>query len=301
MNRIHLFLLVVITAALAACSNTPAPDPVPNAQRCTSLDESDCFSLVEEADTTVGNERPEVLLTVDLESGSQLQFIDVGDGYLGVVETADVGTSSQVAALVERYEATPLEVYTALVPEASDVPELLVSNHARLATERGLSATARNFRSELSTMGLDDPGYEDYACSVNSWNNDWRNAFIGKTDYYPSLYRYEHSQPNWGNFYPGSSANFTTYLGVCSRARFHTGGYWLDMMDFRVQRKVGSSWMTVYTRTLYGGNKDTFFSWHPSARYRGAVRGRNGDSYPRSFGIGAAYTKALPFTVGFAP
>ena len=296
LKGIVLIFTLIATLLLAACGglNSKQEHKVENFE----------FGLVEEISdgndsSTIVNEP---LATLELENGTILEFIDVGDGYVGVVESADVNTPSVSHLMTSELNATPLELYLAFAPEDSTVPELLVQSHnLQVSALNKKNTEPRNLKGNIEVLDLDDPGYENYDCSssyVSGWVPEWNSAFSGVTDYHPALYMYEVSQPNWAYFYPGSSYNFKTYLGVCSRKRFYTGGYWLDMIDFRVQRK-GSSWYTIYSRDIYGGKKYTFFSWHPSARYRGAVRGNGGDAYPRSFGIGAAYTKSLPVAIGF--
>ncbi len=276
-------LLAALCAAPLAAQQT-GEESIPGDPSIMPVEESTT------ADLAVGN--AEIIARHRLGSGRTLVFVEAGDGYVGVLESAPIGSPSISAGLALTEGATPLEIFIATAPAGLQAPAALLEDHRLIRGDleiRPISVAA-------FLSGFENWNTQDDSCGF-SFVDDWKASFAGQTDYSDAAFCWECMQPNYKTFYPGGDPNRETHLGVCSRLRYATGGYWLDMLDFKIERKFGSTWSTVAGPiSVYGGNRVTFVSFHPSARYRGRVRGRNGDNFPRTFGYAVAYSKALGLT-----
>jgi hypothetical protein len=134
---------------------------------------------------------------------------------------------------------------------------------------------------------LAEPGYDSYACDSfgSEWVADWKDAFVGITKYRAAAYAHNYSPPY--TFYPGApvyygtNTNSLTYLGACN-------GDSHDDLVMEVHRWISGAWTPIYTATIDGYQKFTFYSPIP-ARYRGRTYGADGSTVEH-YGVGAAWT-----------
>jgi hypothetical protein len=229
-----------------------------------------------------------VVATVSLANGGEIRFLDLGEGHIGFVERAPATAEFAAIAMVEREQATPLEVYLALRPGGADAPDRLVRDHARVAMTRGGTPAARLLTAPAAVpRSLNDPGRESYDCDPFGWQwiADWKAAFVGVTKYREAAHI--HQLPTSYLFYPGApvyygtNTNSKTYLGVCNGDDDHP-------LDFALHRWISGKWKRFLTVRVYGDQKYTFYSGIP-ARYRGKLSGANGDTVEH-LGFGAAWT-----------
>ncbi|MEM8930789.1 MAG: hypothetical protein AAGE94_06420, partial [Acidobacteriota bacterium] len=255
-----ILLTIALLLSLTGCSSFHRVETCPSDGSASCPADPEILPTEEEPGTPDASEPTPALAAFDTVDGGEIAFYDVGDGYAGVVETSAVDRPYLASGLIVEASATPLEIFSALAPADQTAPPILVRDHQ--ASTDGRAPKALSLSVPRSLFERSDR--EAYRCGI-AWRGDWRRAYRhlpGKD----AAYRFSEAQPRYQVFYPGGNANGQTYLGVCSKKRFHTGGYWLDMMDFEVERRDGNRWVTVLRRKVYGGTKVTFYSARPSAR-----------------------------------
>ncbi len=296
LKNVRICMLIAAAAlAVAACEQGEVTSP--------SRPDAGAEMPVE---TSAGNEpvavdMAEVVATVDLEHGGVATFLDLGDGHVGIAERAPRQARFVALSMIQSRNATPLEVYLALRPRNTDVPELLLRDHQRAAQSRGATAHARVAAPPRPAASpLADPGYDSYACdsSGTQWIADWKDAFVGITKYREAAYR--NFQPGNYYFYPGAAVyygtntNSITYLGACN-GEDRTS---LSMAVHRRNRNhvdhghdlPGDHWVEIHYASIAPYEKYTFYSPIP-AFYRGFIH------HPADvdhYGIGAAWTLSPP-------
>jgi hypothetical protein len=234
--------------------------------------------------------------TVELEHGGVATFLDLGDGHIGIAERAPAQARFVSLAMIHNLNATPLEVYLALRPRDTGVPDRLLRDHQRAAWLRGVSGIPRTLTATAAgATPLTDPGYDSYPCdsSGTQWVADWKAAFVGITKYRSATYK--HSQADNLNFYPGApvyygtNTNSITYLGACN-------GDDRRYLTMAVQRRSSGKWVEIAIAYIESFEKYTFYSGVPAA-YRGRIYVHPNDPHEH-YGIGAAWTlspsKAIP-------
>lgn len=283
-------LLVTVTLLiLAACSDigTVAPD-------------KNELSLVEEGGEATSVEASPLITTLTLENGATLDFVDLGEGHVGIGERTPSNAPQLASIMMFEEGATPLEIFLTLAPKGVRVPEALKANHAyRVAQEGRADVLPREVSLPLNSLSLNTINCDPY-----DWAEGWKFHFKGKPGHYRTKFFTNYNLAQWRSFYPGEGANWKTHLGVCSV--FANSPLSRNILEFRVQKKVGSSWVQVLFTHVWGGQTYTFSSLDtPSVYYRGRVRalkggvGPDGQFFPyRTFGIGAAWTKHPVFQLG---
>ncbi len=285
--RTSIALLAVAAAALAAaaCGQDDLINPsVPDATGEMPVE----VSASREA---VSVDRADVVATVDLEHGGVATFLDLGDGHIGIAERAPAQARFVSLAMIQNLNATPLEVYLALRPRNTGVPDRLLRDHQRAAQLRGVSGIPRALTAPAAAATpLADPGYDSYPCdsSGDQWVEDWKDAFAGITKYRSAIYK--QSQVGSLLFYPGAAVyhgtntNSVTYLGACN-------GDDRRNLTMTVQRRTSGKWWEIDYAVIEAYEKYTFYSGIPAA-YRGYIHAH--PSIPQEhFGIGAAWTLSL--------
>lgn len=231
---------------------------------------------------------PGVVATVELAHGGAVTFLDLGDGHIGLAEQAPAAAAFVAVPMVQRQQATPLEVYLAFRPDWADLPDRLVRDHQRLAMARGGSPGPRLLAAPAAgASAFDDPGHGSYTCEHTGvqWVADWKAAFAGITKYRAAAYL--HNYPPAYFFYPGApvyygtNTNSKTYLGVCNGDDEHE-------LRLEVHRWISGKWKWILTAAVQGGVKYTFYSGIP-ARYRGKTYGAGGETVEH-YGVGAAWS-----------
>ncbi len=281
-SRIHFVAFAAATLATAACrqedptnpSSPYAPGEMP-AERSSTGDD-------------VAADPAGVVATVELAHGGVITFLDLGGGQIGFDELAPATAEFVAVRMVERQQATPLEIYMALRPAGADLPQLLVRDHERVAMARSGSPAPRLLTVRAAgANGLEDPGHGSHSCEPTgvAWYNDWKAAFVGITKYREA--DYHHNLPGSYLFYPGAAVyygtgtNSKTYLGACNGDDEHE-------LRLEIHRRIGGKWKWFRTAGLASGSKYTFYSGIP-ARYRGKTYGLDGETVEH-YGIGAAWT-----------
>jgi hypothetical protein len=157
-----------------------------------------------------------------LASGNIVDFVDVLDGHVGVGEKAKRGQHLASTYLASAWTATPLEIFLALAPSGSAVPQALRTDHEDFAARLGGSPVPRDLTAYLTQQGN---GVSDLVCSSqDTFYWAWLDAFEGITDHV--LAAEGHQLSGHYTFYPGkhiyegTNTNDTTYLGACNDHSF---------------------------------------------------------------------------------
>ena len=300
-----LFAALVMTGSLlAGCSGSSLPTAADEANLDTPTQANARLELQEEpnAHEAQNAEIPPALATIELETGTTVEFIDLGEGQVGLLEHGTSGLAHVATSLAETHDATALEVFLAVAPNGTEVPEALVKAHEAQVAAAGKQSAPRQLSVETATGGLFDP---NIACGA-AWPTDWVNHFKNITKYEAALYFTDYNLMNYKYFYAGSTPNYKTYLGVCSV--YATAPLVFNIVEFQVQRQYiingVSMWIPVLDTDVYGGQTYTFYhGGSPYKRFRGRIRAYNGGASPsgfyplRDFGIGAAWTKTAGFQI----
>lgn len=262
---------------------------------------------------TVPSRTVSLVATVTLANGATLEFIEVGDGYVGVSEYTSSAAPFATASLVSQWQATPLEIYFAFSAGRTDTPQALVNDHKLRTARASQTGTPPRDLSAAATalLSLGNPGAEEYACDHfgGEWTKDWRDAFEGVTEQSPAAYI--HTFTGY-TFYPGApvyygtGSNRKTYLGACNGR--NSENMIMEVHRWAVSRVVYHptptpptvvwDWVKIQEVPIAQYMKFTFYSGHPAGRYRGYVYGEGGSTIEHG-GIGAAWTKSLPVGIDF--
>jgi hypothetical protein len=241
-----------------------------------------------------------IVATITLQNGAKLEFINPGDGHIDIAERTAQVVPFVSHEMLLRSNATPLEIFLTLNPGAV-APQALVADHYRTANggPRDLAVPAS------ATFEFDDGTVEPYICDpfflADDWVNDWKAAFAGVTTYSAAVYL--HHFPAY-TFYPGAGVyygtgtNRETYLGVCN-------GTWDVDVIMSVDRWVVTDvsptvtwgWGNVHQVEVANGEKYTYYSGHPTGRYRGRAEGEGGMAVSH-MGVAAAWTPSFPLGFG---
>lgn len=247
------------------------------------------------------------LTALMLENGTKLEFIDAGDGYVGIAEYAPAKASLVTNKLVAGWNATPLEIYILLAPEGNSIPEALVTDHnLQRARNREQGSQPRNLGIEPKTLfSLESSRLEDDWCvPFNGWTNDWKTAYEGITDNYPASY--VHNYPNALYIYPGypvyagTGTNRLTYLGACNgddknnlAIEIHRWSYIKTVFNpFPAPPTVVWGWVKIEDESIVYETKYVFYSAHPVGRYRARLESETATPVAH-FGFGAAWSKSI--------
>ncbi len=229
-----------------------------------------------------------VVATVNLAGGNTISFLDLGGGAIGIAEMAPARAEFVSVSMIERQQATPLEVYLAVRPAGTEVPQRLVRDHERTAMVRSAAPAPRLLGAPTAGgSGLAGTGHGSYTCEPTGvqWVADWKAAFAGITKYRAAAYAHNYSAAY--TFYPGApvyygtNTNSKTYLGACNGDDEH-------QLRMDLHRWVGGKWTWFMTAGISGGSKYTFYSAIP-ARYRAKTYGAGGATVEH-YGVGAAWT-----------
>jgi hypothetical protein len=251
---------------------------------------------------------PRTVAAVALVRGGSIDFVDVGGG-VGMGERSPRSLRPVTVALIVRYRATPLEIFSAAAPRGTIPPAALRLDHYRYQRRSGWPPAApRDLSLELATLNLDDPGVEPFACDGmgHNWNGGWADTFAGVTDYEASTFKHQYVPNPYYTFYPGGyynqdntitpGYNSITYLGACN-------GDENTPFTLQIHRRINYGttpdgptwiWTDVDDVILSDQEKYTFHSNVPGS-YRGRV---TADETIGHFGAGVAYTKYVPIGVG---
>lgn len=269
--------------------------------------------IVERGGTRVpGVDAKRTVASLDLRNGATLIFLEI-DGYVDIVERTATRMPFVAEEMLTRWKATPLEIFKALAPD-QPAPSALLADHERRDADGAGSAVRHLAPPPSATLSLDDPGLEPYVCDVyfelDHWMDDWNAAFDGVTAY--SAATYIHQFPAF-TFYPGApvyygtGTNRETYLGACNGSHGHQAMLYVDrwvvtnvtVNPYPQPPTVTWGWGNVFDVTLQDGEKYTYYSGHPHARFRGRVEGIGGMAVPHQ-GVAAAWTPSFPIGIGFA-
>jgi hypothetical protein len=230
-----------------------------------------------------------------LSNGNIVDFVDLIDGHVGVGEKGKRGEGLASTYLALAWEATPLEIFLALAPRGSAVPQPLFADHADFAARSGRSPAPRDLTAYLTLRGN---GVDDLVCSSqDTFYWAWLNAFAGVTDY---VFAAEgHQLSGQVTFYPGKHAyegtntNNITYLGACNDHSFEP-----EVLTMEVHRRivtiqngvVSHSWPKIAEANMNIDEMYVFYSNLP-AIYRGRVKSPADGGIVEHYTIAVAYTK----------
>ncbi len=237
-----------------------------------------------------------------LANGNVVDFVDLLDGHVGVGEKAKRGQRLASAYLASAWDATPLEIFLAVAPRGSAVPQALGTDHQDFTARSGRSAVPRDLTAHLTQQGN---GVSDLVCSTqDTFYWAWLDAFEGIADHV--LAAEGHQLSGQYTFYPGkhiykgTNTNDITYLGACNDHSFEP-----EVLTMEVHRRIKTVDAGVTTYTWYEiseVNLDidemyVFYSNLP-ASYRARVKSPT-DDIVEHYTIAVAYTKTPYLTSGF--
>jgi hypothetical protein len=254
--------------------------------------------------------------TLSLESGGKLDFVDIGDDYVGIVERIPPEASSVLFPMVSKWTASPLEIYLAFAPAADDVPKALITDHKlQMARAGKANAPPRELRLQHSLPGTAaPPELEPFECDSfgSNWTTYWNDTFEGVTDFLGVAFL--HQLQTMYTFYPGynvfagTGTNRQTYLGACNGdVQNHVGmevHRWGPVVQFNPAPQpptVKWQWLLVPGTqvSIELQERYLFYSGHPTGRYRARINPPEAGEVHEHFGVGAAWTKSFPIGIGF--
>lgn len=302
-NGIINVFVAIIALFLNACVHSgPISEPMPAEE-----------SVGSETVATVGDG---LLATISLESGVTLEFVDVGDDYVGIVEGTPPGVPSVLVPTISKWAASPLEIYLAFKPGDLNVPKALVGDHKLQMVRAGKgNAPPRQLNIQLPTPGTTaPPEIEPFECDSfgSNWVAYWNDTFDGVTDSRGVNFLHQLTVPYTvypgGPVYRGTGTNRITYLGACNGdvqndvgVELHRWGAVVTFNPAPQPPTVTWQWLLVPGTTKFIGlqEKYLFYSGHPTARYRARINPPEEGEVHEHFGIGAAWTKSFPLSIGF--
>jgi hypothetical protein len=237
-----------------------------------------------------------------LNNGNIVDFLDLLDGHVGVGEKARRGQRLASTYLASAWAATPLEIYLALAPRGSVVPQALRTDHEEYAARTGRSPAPRDLTAYLTQQG---GGVSDLVCSEQDdfyWA--WLDAFEGVTD--TVLAAEGHQLFGEWRFYPGkhiykgTNLNDITYLGTCNDHSFFP-----EVLTMEVHRRIKTvdngvtsyAWYEISEVGLDIDEMYVFYSNLP-ASYRAEIRSPE-DGIVEHYTVAVAYTKTPGLTISF--
>lgn len=256
----------------------------------------------------IGIDAVKPLAKVELKNGAWLEFIDVGDGYVGIGERSSVSAPFITTTLVSEWNATPLEIYLEFAPNGPDVPALETDHKLRMAQAGGDIAEPSVLPLSGETFAFDDSELEEYPCDGFGfdWVADWENEFNGVTDYTATDFKHFFMGPYL--FYPGAhvyngtGTNRKTYLGACNGDP-DGNKLLMEVHRWAVSKVIVNpypnpptvvwDWVKIHDVSIDGYYKYTFYSGHPTGRYRGRLQAEP-SAVVAHMGFAAAWTKSFP-------
>lgn len=241
------------------------------------------------------------LAAVKPSQGTTLQFIDVGDGDIAVLEARTKGSRSVLNQMVMESDATPLEMYVAAGGGDSFVLTTLEEHHhsVREGAPRDLAIRVVPSQSN-DDVELDGEHDIGYGCQGNTWDATWDNALDPVSLVNDSAFFTQEDIASYFYFYPGSNYNTKTWLGVCAAPQGNDDS---DEKVFQVQKKISGTWTYVIQVILepndpdpdYDANEYTFYnSSLAGSLYRGRVsQYQTPSGVAGSWGVAVAYTYSI--------
>jgi hypothetical protein len=274
------------------------------------------FPVEEEPDfeksVAVGSEP---FAALSLESGVRLDFVDVGDDYVGIVERIPPGASSVLFPMISKWTASPLEIYLAFKAASDEVPKALVRDHKLQMVRAGqANAPPRELPLQDSLPGTAAPELEPFVCDAfaTNWFNYWNDTFEGVTESLGVIFK--HNLQVMYTFYPGynvyagTGTNRKTYLGACNGDVQNNVGIevhrWGPVVQFNPSPQpptVTWQWLLVPGTNIAIELQERylFYSGHPNGRFRARINPPEGGQVHEHLGVGAAWTKSFPLGIGF--
>jgi hypothetical protein len=277
--------VAIATTLLSACVHSGSRPAILSG-------EADVVSAKVEERVAVGNP---TVATLSLQNGAKLDFVDVGDDHVGVVERKPTRASSVLIPMISKWAASSLEIYLAFRTIGDEVPTALITDHKLHMTRVG-NATA--LPRQLSFQLPDTAGHPEIACDdgglSDPWSSGWKDAFEGVTDFVAT--DRQHNVAGY-TIYPGhavfekTGSNRSTYLGACNGWNSQN-----ITMGFEVHRwsLAAQSWVLVpgTDHTLQIEENSIFYSGHPTGQFRARVR-KITEVVPH-IGLGGAWSHSFP-------
>lgn len=245
----------------------------------------------EQRSTSTGE--PEPIATLRLATGSIVEFLDLGEGRAGVAEHADGPAPLVTDSLVQRWNATPLEMFLALAPTAR-APDLLLRDH---------NAATREPPRTLQVPVLHGVPIDNFDCDPpENFEADWHDTYDGvmQTVVAESYYDFPWEQFDWwpgSHAYHGTNNNQATHFGICNG---DVNAYFSVRVDRRIKYSNDGVTQTIWSHQVTASfgymGRLTFHTNLP-----GIFRMRLFDPNitPISqLSAGAAYTKSPPVGIG---
>ena len=257
---------------------------------------------IEKAAGVVVDPGARTIARLRLANGNFVDFVDLLDGHVGVGEKAKRGQRLASTYLASAWAATPLEIFLALAPRGSAVPQALRTDHENFAARSGRSRAPRDLTAYLVQPGN---GVGDLVCgSQDTFYWAWLDAFEGVTDHV--LADEGHQLSGYFTFYPGkhiyegTNANDITYLGACNDHSFEP-----EVMTMEVHRRFKTvhagvssyAWVKISEADLNIDEMYVFYSNLP-ASYRARVKSPT-DGIVEHYTYAVAYTKTPGLSIGF--
>jgi hypothetical protein len=226
---------------------------------------------------------------LELRSGASVQFLELDTG-IGVAERAPPGAALVTDLLVQRWRATPLEIYLALAPAASLAPAALLRDH-----EQSTSTPARTLTVPVA-YGVP---LDNFDCDPpQNFEDDWFDTYTGVTSHVvvQSYDDFDWAQYDWypgAHVYNGTDNNLVTHFGICNAD--HDRSFSVEIHR-KVKYTTGGEqqiiWHNLVTAVIGYNGRFTFHTNLPGS-YRQRLIASGGTPIEQ-LAVGAAYTKSPP-------
>lgn len=212
-----------------------------------------------------------LLASIPSEDGATYEFVQAGDGTIGIAEISPVGLRSRLNDLTGRQRGTALEVFMKVAPGKAPPPEL-VADHAKLVQLQGRDPMPAILVDPVDPAAAVQESYDPGHCDYDSGYNPGQSQFtwswywtLGKFKDFTGQQTYIASHLNGvtGKYwYAGSSAQ--RWLAACN------GNYifGFDSFQFSAQYQSGGSWHTAYSKQVAPEFKVVYSSSYGATKWR---------------------------------
>lgn len=292
--------LFISLCASTGCSSEPLGEMNLDEAQATLRPEQDATASVD-----TGAQAPKPFTTIHLDAGRRIDFIDLGDGDIGIGEVGPSGGVSLVNEITGRWEATPLELYKALEREGRPAPKLLVDAHRAQVNKLGRAELAARSLPVDYLVGTGVNAYPAPNCGLWHgtywhWVADWNGTYSSNRDVSAAAFLQAQDVSSGYNFYAGANKSSATNMGLCVDHLWESPSTPNENLTrFRVYSKTtgtasgcgSSDWTSIYDANIDENYSANFYTSSITGKFVCAkVNSAYAPTTTRDIGIGTAYT-----------